>query len=73
MVAEADRAGTACRALQERENLDLVRLDLVEPRHMLPAPWNALVTALERTGSMHPKREEMRNRDEISPRRAAPA
>lgn len=46
----ADRARTACRALQERENLDLVRLDLVEPRHMLPAPWNALVTALERTG-----------------------
>lgn len=46
----ADRAHAACRALQNRRNLDLEFLQLVEPRHMLPPPWDALVTALERIG-----------------------
>ncbi len=46
----ADRTRAVCRALQDRSNLDLERLHLVAPRHMLPEPWNALVKALERCG-----------------------
>lgn len=46
----ADRACAACRALRDRTSLDLECLRLVAPRHTLPAPWNALVTALERRG-----------------------